>query len=149
MIVPPPPLLAGVTPPAHSAVGNGARIGLVWVGHRAKERSLHLACVGSKVVEPKCFLAEVAKGHHHVGVVRAYPLNASDEIRIQAELQDGAALSFLSKFRVHDFVRPITEQTWFCHSLQDVGATAPRLVAERGLNDDLGTSTHRGRGSCN
>ena len=62
----------------------------------------------------------LGKPRNHVAVFRLSALNCRDQVRIQAELQDHAALSLAREFRVDHLVKPAPQIAWCLNALEHI-----------------------------
>jgi len=74
----------------------------------------------------------------HVRVLGPSALDLREELRVHAELEQGARARLGRELRVDDFVRPRAERARSVGSRQEVRAAVPALVAERRLIDHAG-----------
>jgi hypothetical protein len=73
---------------------------------------------------------------------RSNALHIRDELGIEAELQDRAALGFVRKLRVDHFVGPRAEGRRLIDPAQNICPPGPVAGAERALNNDLSAFSH-------
>ena len=75
----------------------------------------------------------------------ATPWRRCEQVRVDADLEQRAALDGPSELRVGDLVAPRPEARGSIDPEQEVGVADPAAVEERGLVDDVGTAAHRGQ----
>src|SRR5258705_11734206 len=80
-----------------------------------------------------------------VEALRPLALCDGEHLGIQAELKDRPGARLARQLGISDFVRPRTKSTWDFDSTHYVRAPVPAAVTYRGLNDHIGTRTHRGK----
>jgi hypothetical protein len=79
-----------------------------------------------------------------VRVLRRAPLQALEQRRVDAQLEDCAGARLRRELRVRDLVRPGAERALVRDLAEEIRAAVPPLVAERRLIDDVGAVAHRG-----
>ena len=85
----------------------------------------------------------------HVGRLGPRPLRGGEQLRIEAELQNGPALGLAGELRVDDFVGPCPESRRRFDAEQHVCPSNPVAGAERALHDHVGSRLHRRAGLRN
>ena len=110
----------------------GRRTGLGQSGSRPRSRRVRWAMLGPVAGD-------------HVEPLRGDALEALEQVRVDAHLQDRAALDRAGELRVADVVAPIAERrARAVRTLeQEVGMAAPATVEEGRLEDDVGAIAHR------
>jgi hypothetical protein len=104
------------------------------------------AVIGGELGGPKRLA--LAGAENDVEELGLAPLDASDLLCVEAELEDVGRLRVPSELRVGDVVAPRAEARGRVDALEKVGDPAPAVVLEAGLVDHLGACAHRllGRG---
>src|ERR1700681_2315673 len=106
MIVGATPLVAAILPSARIAVFLRIRIYLapLMLTYCGFETVANAPVIGKVVVHPVDLRNEIRPGCDDVAECRAGPLNRSNQIRIQTELQTGPALGLAGEFGIDQLV---------------------------------------------
>ena len=140
------PHAVAVRPPcAHFALRHRLGISARVLLQRGFEAALHETVVGGEVREPVRLRIEVVMRRDHVRLGRPYALDAREQLRVHAQLQDRACARLGRELRVRDFVGPRAEPARLLDLAQEIRAAVPALAAERRLIDHVRTRAHRGQ----
>ena len=132
-------------PVAHVAVLGGLGISSgVARGERRLEPLFHEPVVGRVIGEPIAFGLKVMVRRDDVRFLRLAALQALEQARVHAELEDRARACLRRELRVRDLVRPVAEIARARDLAQEIGAAVPAVVGERRLVDDVRAGAHRG-----
>src|SRR3990170_1940574 len=157
VVVAPTAVHAGREPGADAAVIHGIRISAGRQGVAPRgcpvaeddgfETALYHPVVGGVVVEPHRVGRAVAGDD--VDAFRRDALELRQPVRVDADLEQGAALDGARELRVGDLVAPGPQgRTGAVDLQQEVGVAQPAPVEEGGLEDDVGAVAHRLDGGC-
>ena len=145
MVISTPLLFASLSPAAHVTVLDGLRIelGARLLGHRTIEASPHVPVVGTVIGGPKRFWFVVRPRGDHVGALGCEALHRSDEVRVEAQLQNRTPLRLLRKLGVDNLVRPRTETTRYGRLSENIRPAAPAIRLQNTLDHNVRTRAHR------
>ena len=76
-------------------------------------------------------------------------LHGTDQVCVEGELEDRAALGMPGQLGIDDLIRPGPEVAGGLHAAEDVRPAAPPAVGKGALHDDLLTNPHRLEGRTN
>ena len=86
------------------------------------------------------------RAEHDVHQLWRHTLHALDLLAVERELEHITRLATASELRVPRLVSPRTERGQLGNSNEEVSDSAPRVVLEHRLVDDVHARTHRGLG---
>ena len=159
VIVPTPACIAASPPVAHVALLDG--LGVVVVlhiavrpGNRGQQIGAHAAVVRRVVVHAVAVHLVVwrhLERRHDMEVLGRHALEPREQIRVERELQDGAAARLACELRVPRLVGPRAEAARHAvrerHAAQDVGIAHPSFPAQRRLDHDVRAISKRRLGA--
>ncbi|MEQ9398178.1 MAG: hypothetical protein RJQ04_03330 [Longimicrobiales bacterium] len=150
VVVGSPLFLAPGSPPTQAAVVArlGIGVGEVVTDHRGPEASLHRPVVGGEVGHAKRLGPSPRPTEGEVHRLRYHTLHSGEQLRVEADLEDGARLRLPGELGVHDLVRPTTEVARTLDAPEEVGAPLPAPVVEDTLVDDVGPTPHQVQRVC-
>ncbi len=145
MIVGAPTRVALRPPGAHVAVLCGLGVGRRCGFECGFEPTFHEPVVRRVLREPVRLRLEVVMRRHDGRAFGLHSLKLREQLRVHAELQDGAGPRLGGELRVDDFVRPRAELARRCSLQQEVRAALPAPAREWRLVDHVGALAHRGQ----
>ncbi|MBB3862663.1 hypothetical protein GGQ88_003965 [Novosphingobium hassiacum] len=144
-------LVAAGAPIADIAVCRRLRVGLsgFLASDRSEQTELHLPIIGGKICKPITLGFKVGPRRNNAGEDRQHALHFSNEFRVKAQLEYGAAFGFPGKLGVGGLVGPIAEVTWCFNAAQNISTARPGTPSQCALDDHLNACAHGGDGLHN
>src|SRR5258705_1377236 len=135
MIVPVPTLITDCIPITHSAMLNRLRIRNALLRQRRLKITCHFTKVRKILFDTELFRL-YSPAEHDVHSLRHDPLYRTDQLRVEAQLNQRPRFRRSRKLRLHNFIRPISKLTRSLDPYQKVRPSIPQrtLSARRRLH---------------